>query len=98
MTIDEVVRKVLVDEHADLLRESVRLVVQRLMDAEVSELIGAARGERNPDGRMMQRNGYRHREWDTRVGVIDLAIPKLRQGSYFRRRSWSRASVASRWS
>ena len=83
MTIDEVVRKVMVDEHADVLRESVRLVVQELMDAEVSELIGAAHGERNPDGRMTQRNGYRHREWDTRVGVIDLQIPKLRQGSYF---------------
>ena len=83
MTIDEVVRRVMVDEHADVLRESVRLVVQELMDCEVTELIGAAHGERNPDGRMTQRNGYRHREWDTRVGVIDLQIPKLRQGSYF---------------
>jgi transposase-like protein len=83
MTIEEVVRRVMVDEHADVLRESVRLVVQQLMDAEVSELIGAAHGERNPDGRMTQRNGYRHREWDTRAGVIDLQIPKLRQGSYF---------------
>jgi putative transposase len=83
MTIDEVVRRVMVDEHADVLRESVRLVVQQLMDAEVTELIGAGHGERNPDGRMTQRNGYRHREWDTRVGVIDLQIPKLRQGSYF---------------
>jgi putative transposase len=83
MTIEEVVRRVMVDEHADVLRESVRLVVQQLMDAEVTELIGAAHGERNPDGRMTQRNGYRHREWDTRVGVIDLQIPKLRQGSYF---------------
>ena len=83
MTIEEVVRKVMVDEHADVLRESVRLVVQQLMDAEVSELIGAGHGERNPDGRLTQRNGYRRREWDTRVGVIDLQIPKLRQGSYF---------------
>jgi hypothetical protein len=83
MTIDEVVRRVMVDEHADVLRESVRLVVQELMDAEVSELIGAAHGERKPDGRMTQRNGYRYREWDTRAGVIDLQIPKLRQGSYF---------------
>ncbi len=83
MTIEEVVREVMVDEHADVLRESVRLVVQQLMDAEVSELIGAGHGERYPDGRLTQRNGYRHREWDTRVGVIDLQIPKLRQGSYF---------------
>ncbi|MCA1701397.1 MAG: IS256 family transposase, partial [Actinobacteria bacterium] len=63
--------------------ESVKLVAQQLMDSEVSELIGAAHGERNPDGRMTQRNGYRSREWDTRTGVIELEIPKLRQGSYF---------------
>jgi putative transposase len=83
MTIEEVVRRVMVDEHADVLRESVRLVVQELMECEVSELVGAARGERNPEGRLTQRNGYRPREWHTRVGVIELAIPKLRAGSYF---------------
>jgi putative transposase len=63
--------------------KSVRLVVEELMNAEVSELIGAAHGERNPEGRMTKRSGYRGREWDTRVGVIELQIPKLRQGSYF---------------
>jgi putative transposase len=83
MTLEQVVREVLADEHADVLRESVRLVVQELMNAEVSELIGAGHGERNPEGRMTQRNGYRPRQWDTRVGVIDLQIPKLRRGSYF---------------
>jgi len=83
MTVEQVVRKVMCEEHADVLRESVRLVCMELMEAEVSELIGAAHGERNPDGRMTQRNGYRRREWDTRAGVIDLEIPKLRQGSYF---------------
>jgi transposase-like protein len=83
MTMEQVVRKVIADEHADVLRESVRLVAQQLMECEVSELIGAGRGERNPDGRLTQRNGYRSREWDTRAGVIDLEIPKLRQGSYF---------------
>jgi putative transposase len=83
MTIEQVVRKVMVDEHADVLRESVRLVVQELMDADVTELIGAAHGERNPDGRLTQRNGYRSRQWDTRAGTIDLEIPKLRRGSYF---------------
>ncbi|MCA1705852.1 MAG: IS256 family transposase, partial [Actinobacteria bacterium] len=83
MTIEEVVRKVMADEHADVLRESVRLLAQELMECEVSELIGAAHGERNPEGRMAQRNGYRPREWHTRAGVIELGIPKLRQGSYF---------------
>jgi putative transposase len=82
MTIEQVVREVMAGDHADVLRESVRLVVQELMNAEVSELIGAEPGERTPD-RATWRNGYRSREWDTRVGVIELQIPKLRQGSYF---------------
>ena len=50
MTIEQVVREVMEDEHADVLRESVRLIAQELMEAEVSELIGAARGERNQTG------------------------------------------------
>ena len=83
MTIEEVVRKVLRDEHADVIRESVRAVAQELMEAEVSELIGAERGERRPEDRLTQRNGYRPRRWDTRAGEIELQIPKLRQGSYF---------------
>ena len=83
MTIEQVVREVMESEHVDVLRESVRLVVQELMELEVSELIGAELGERNPEGRMTQRNGYRPRQWDTRAGVVELQIPKLRQGSYF---------------
>jgi len=82
MTIEEVVRKVLRDEHADVIRESVRAVAQEIMEAEVSELIGAERGERTED-RATHRNGYRARRWDTRAGEIELQIPKLRQGSYF---------------
>jgi putative transposase len=82
MTIEEVVRKVLRDEHADVIRESVRAVAQELMETEVSELIGAAHGERTED-RATHRNGYRPRRWDTRAGEIELQIPKLRQGSYF---------------
>jgi putative transposase len=82
MTIAEVVREVLRDEHADVIRESVRAVAQELMEAEVSELIGAARGERTED-RATHRNGYRPRRWDTRAGEIELQIPKIRQGSYF---------------
>jgi putative transposase len=83
MTVEQVVREVMAGEHADVLRESVRLVVQELMELEVSELIGAEFGERNPEGRLTQRNGYRPRPWHTRAGVIELQIPKLRQGSYF---------------
>ncbi len=82
MTIEEVVRQVLRDEHGDVIRESVRAVARELMEAEVSELIGAERGERTED-RATHRNGYRPRRWDTRAGEIELQIPKLRQGSYF---------------
>jgi putative transposase len=82
MTIEEVVRQVLREEHGDVIRESVRAVAQELMEAEVSELIGAAHGERTED-RATHRNGYRRRRWDTRAGEIELQIPKIRQGSYF---------------
>jgi len=82
MTIEEVVGQVLREEHADVIRESVRVVAQELMEAEVSELIGAKLGERTDD-RATHRNGYRPRRWDTRSGEIELQIPKLRQGSYF---------------
>ena len=82
MAIEEVVRKVLADEHADVIRDSVRWVVSEVMEAEVSQLIGAKRGERSED-RATHRNGYRPRRWDTRAGEIELQIPKLRQGSYF---------------
>jgi putative transposase len=82
MTIAEVVREVLRDEHADVIRESVRAVAQELMEAEISELIGAQHGERTED-RATHRNGYRARRWDTRAGEIELQIPKMRQGSYF---------------
>jgi transposase-like protein len=82
MTITEVIREFLRDEHADVIRESVKAVAQELMEAEISELIGAQRGERTED-RATHRNGYRPRRWDTRAGEIELQIPKIRQGSYF---------------
>ena len=66
---------------ADLLREMITSFAGALMGAEVDALCGAAYGERTPE-RMNSRNGYRERTWDTRVGTIDLAIPKLRAGSY----------------
>lgn len=70
------------EEPSDFLREAVRRFVQELMETEVSAQVGAGRYERS-DERTTQRNGYRNRSWDTRAGTLDLAIPKLRQGSYF---------------
>ena len=69
-------------EHADVVRESVAWMVAELMESEVAAQIGAAHGEVSPE-RVTQRNGYRPRGWSTRAGEIKLAIPKLRQGSYF---------------
>src|SRR3954469_5742550 len=83
MTIEEVVKKMLLDEHAGVIREAVKAVAAEMMGLEVSELIGARRGERRPEDRATRRNGYRSRRWDTRAGEINLEIPKLRQGSYF---------------
>jgi putative transposase len=67
----------------DFLREGVRTLAQALMEVEVATQVGAERGERAPDRRVTHRNGYRPREWDTRVGTVELAVPKLRSGSYF---------------
>ena len=83
MTVDEVVSYFLEGEGVDVLRDSLRWVCQQLMEAEVSELVGAARGERAPEERLTHRNGYRPRPWATRAGEIELAIPKPRRGSYF---------------
>jgi putative transposase len=75
-------RKHLEQADADLLRGLVATFVQALMGAEADAACGAALGQRSPD-RVNRRNGYRERRVDTRVGTIELAIPKLRQGSYF---------------
>src|SRR5215216_5677821 len=83
MTTEQVVGYLLEGEGLDFLRESLSWVVQQLMEAEVSELVGAARGERVPEERLTHRNGYRARPWATRAGELELAIPKLRSGSYF---------------
>jgi putative transposase len=58
MTIQEVVKQVLLDEHADVIREAVKAVAAELMELEVSELIGAVLGERRPEDRATHRNGY----------------------------------------
>src|SRR5450631_3130852 len=66
----------------DLLREMIKGFAQRMMDAEVEAVCGAGYGEVSPD-RVNSRNGYRRRDQDTRAGTAGLAVPKLRQGSYF---------------
>lgn len=75
-------RKQLEDGNEDLLREMVRVFAETVMSGEADELCGAAYGERS-DARVNRRNGYRMRTWDTRTGTISLALPKLREGSYF---------------
>src|ERR1700734_3062591 len=67
---------------ADLLREMIQFVAQRMMEMDAESLCAAAYGERSPD-RANSRNGYRERLWETRSGSVDLKIPKLRKGSYF---------------
>jgi Transposase, Mutator family len=81
MTAADLVDKLLASEHADVLRQSVAWLVAELMEAEVGELTGAELDERAPDRRQVQRNGYRPRRWDTRVGELELAIPKARPRS-----------------
>jgi putative transposase len=67
---------------ADLLRDMIQYVAQRLMELDTEGLCAAAYGERSPE-RANSRNGYRERMWETRAGSVDLKIPKLRKGSYF---------------
>lgn len=66
----------------EVVRELLAHVAERLMDFEIEQRTGAEYGERTAD-RSNSRNGYRDRLWETRVGSVDLRIPKLRRGSYF---------------
>jgi putative transposase len=80
--LSRLLRKAELDGDVDFLREGVRVFSQALMELEVTAHIGAERHARTPE-RTGQRNGYRERRWDTRVGTIDLHVPRVRDGSYF---------------
>jgi len=82
MDVSSWLRKQLEDASPDLLRVMVRDFAEALMSADADAVCGAGYGERTPE-RVNRRNGYRERDWDTRVGSIELAVPKLREGSYF---------------
>ena len=79
MDLTELLQK---HDQGDLLRSIAEAVLQLIMEADVDGLIGAGRHERNGD-RTTWRNGYRDRSLDTRLGTLNLRVPKLRQGSYF---------------
>jgi putative transposase len=97
MTAAQLADKLLQDEHADVLRDSVAWMARELMEADVSNKIGAEHGERSLE-RTTHRNGYRPRQWDTRVGSLELAIPSSVRAA-ISPASWSRAGVPSRrWS
>ena len=88
MDLLELLHKRGMDGDVDFLREALRVLVEGIIacpvprHGEVSAQIGTQHEERSPD-RLTHRNGYRSRDWDTRVGTMELRIPKVREGSYF---------------
>ncbi len=83
MAVLETVRKAIAEGDVDFLREGMRVLAQAVMEAEVTELTGVPKGERDPEHRLTSRNGWRERRWDTRLGTLELSIPRVRDGSYF---------------
>ena len=80
--LQELLRKAHMEDNVDFLREGVRVLAQALMEIEVEQHVGAGRHERT-EGRSGHRNGYRTRSWDTRAGTVELAVPRVRDSSYF---------------
>ena len=78
----------------DLLRDLLGMFVNTLLSAQADSVCGAGYGERSIE-RVNSRNGYRHRDLDTRVGTLDVAVPKLRPGVCTRTGCWNVASVPS---
>ena len=84
MTVADVVAQTMDGRLEDFVREAVALVARELMEAEISAEVGAGLGEVAPGVRVTHRNGYRQRGWETRVGEIELLLPKKRSGpAYF---------------
>jgi putative transposase len=82
MALGELLRKAQMRDDVDCLREGIRVLAQALMEVEVTQHVAAGRYERTPE-RTGERNGSRERRWDTRVGSIELRVPRVRDGSYF---------------
>src|SRR5690348_7842566 len=78
----QLLEKHLTSASPDLLREMIASFANAMMSAQADQLCGAEYGQRSVE-RVNRRNGYRAREWDTRVGTVELAVPKLREGSFF---------------
>jgi len=98
MALQELLRKAELDGDVDFLRDGVRVLAQELMEIEVAQHVGAEKYERGIE-RTGERNGYRDRGWDTRVGSIELRVPRVRDGGYYPallepRRRGERALVA----
>ena len=82
MALLDLLRKAAAESDVDFLREAMSVMTQALMEAAVEAHVGAARHARTEE-RSGQRNGYRPRDWDTRVGTIALRVPRVRDGSYY---------------
>jgi putative transposase len=98
MALQELLRKAELNQDVDFLREGVRVMAQQLMEIEVAQHLGADKYDRATD-RTGERNGYRDRTWDTRVGSLELRVPRVRDGGYYPallepRRRGERALVA----